>query len=72
MTIFHLYSEAPNTQWFVKRFEEKLKEARGDDAPSTFLGRLTAGENVSREVVKPCGCSNAALIQVFQVFNHRF
>ncbi len=41
-TIFHLYSEAANTQWFVKRFEKRREE--GDDAPTTFLCRLTAGE----------------------------
>ena len=40
-TIFHLYSEAMNTQWFCED-EKKLKS--WDGAPSTFYCRLTAGE----------------------------
>jgi hypothetical protein len=45
-----------------------------DNAPSTFLGRLTAGKTFHRGAEKPRGCSYAALIPVFklQILNNSF
>jgi hypothetical protein len=43
----------------------KEKVEGRDNAPSTFLGRLTAGKTFHRGAEKPRGCSNAVLIPVF-------
>ncbi len=45
--------------------EKAEKMWGGDDAPTTSNWQLPAGENVSREAVKPRGRSNAALYRWF-------